>query len=89
MEDKIHKIIERYYTANYDAICQKADEITEKYADIMQGQGRILKRMDEIESMINAHSIGVQNVYEEVRSLKNVINECIVDIEHIKITLQE
>jgi|GEM_PF-2915013 hypothetical protein len=70
-------------------IRERLNQIRQIKNDIYETKDKIFKRMDEIEKLINSHAIGVQNVYEGFKSLKDIVNKNIIDIEHIKITFQE
>lgn len=49
-------------------------KIKDLAADVFRNQNKILGRLDEIENLIRNHSIGVQNVYNELSQIKTMYN---------------
>jgi hypothetical protein len=92
---KVDRYFERFYHGHYVEMRELEHNIKECSGDIFANQKRITDRMDEIEKIIRAHAVGMQNVYEEVKIIKNMYNVSIIDtelldkIQRIKIVLEE
>jgi hypothetical protein len=78
MIEKIHietdHYLEKFYHGHYAAMQELVWDIKNCHATIMDGQVKVLKRLDEIEKMINSHAIGVQNVYDKFNKLLEEID---------------
>jgi hypothetical protein len=69
---EIYYEVERLHIEKYEEMDSIYRQLKEEANDFYYNKNRITERLDEIEAMIKAHSIGVQNVYKEVQSLKEI-----------------
>jgi DNA repair ATPase RecN len=71
MYTDIDELVKQYHDEKYEKMDSIYRRLRDEAKDIYTVQARILKRMDEIESLIRAHSIGVQNVYNSIQDLRD------------------
>src|ERR1700690_2053640 len=89
MKSDIYEILEDFIENYYSNLRDRMDGIKDELNDFYSTAKVLRDRMGEIEKMIHAHAIGVQNVYNEVQEVKNklnipLLNEKILKIEEIR-----
>ena len=66
----VYKILENYEFDQKSVIGTIRNEISEEWLPLIKD---VPQRMDEIEEMIHAHAVGVQNVYSKVEKIEKTL----------------
>jgi len=69
----------KYHDEKYEEMDSIYRQVKVLSTDIFESNIRVLNRLQEIESMISAHSVGVQNVYDELKVIKEVYEVSKID----------
>jgi archaellum component FlaC len=69
--DLIYEVVSKIEDDRYDDYSDLLKALKEESSGIYEGINRLNARMDTIEKMIQAHAIGVQNVYKELQTIKS------------------
>lgn len=81
IREEIRKHVMEYCDDIFMDIDSTYINLKELAQDVFNHQFELKKELEEIYSMLHQHSIGVQNVYDELLVLKKMYNVSVVDPE--------
>lgn len=81
IDEKIIDAVVKHYREAYDDLDSIYRRIKQSSDDFYASNENTLKRLEHIENLIHSHSVGVQNVYEEIKRLKTMYDITTTDSE--------